>query len=57
MSTPLFIQYLTDISFTIMSTKNKLDILRNELIKLNQKLPATVYIPFVNSICYIYPNI
>ena len=46
MSTPSFIKYLTDLSIVILSTENKLEMLKNELRQLNLKLPATVYIPF-----------
>jgi len=50
MSTPTFIKYLTDISKTIVGCENKLETLKSELRQLNLKLPATVYIPFVNGI-------
>jgi len=48
MSTPLFVKYLTDISYVIMNSENKLETLKEELRQLNLKLPATVYIPFLN---------
>ena len=48
MSTPMFIKYLLEISQQLMHCDNKLEVLQNELRQLNLKLPATVYIPFVN---------
>ena len=52
MSTPKFIKCLTEISTALglmkeASKAEKKDILKRELIKLNQQLPATVYVPFV----------
>ena len=46
LSTPRFIKYLTDISVIISKEVNKKDALKRELRKLNQYLPASVYIPF-----------
>ena len=50
MSTPKFIKYLTDLSSELMASENKIVLLREELAKLNNKLPSNVYIPFVNGI-------
>ena len=54
MSTPKFIKCLTELSQTLGLMKDapkseKKDILKAELIKLNQQLPATVYVPFVGN--------
>lgn len=46
LSTPRFIKYLTDISELISKEQNKKEALKRELRKLNQHLPASVYIPF-----------
>jgi hypothetical protein len=46
LSTPRFIKYLTDISELISKETNKKEALKRELRKLNQHLPASVYIPF-----------
>jgi phosphatidylinositol 4-kinase len=46
LSTPRFIKYLTDISELIAKEPNKKNALKRELRKLNQHLPASVYIPF-----------
>ena len=46
LSTPKFIKYLTDISELIATETNKKAALKRELRKLNQYLPASVYIPF-----------
>ena len=40
-------KYLTDISSDLMTVESKLVMLREELSKLNSKLPSNVYIPFV----------
>jgi len=48
LSTPRFIKYLTDLSSELMTCDNKLGTLREELAKINSKLPSNVYIPFVN---------
>lgn len=49
MSTPKFIKALTDISYELIAQPNKEDYLKEELKKINKFLPASVYIPFVNS--------
>lgn len=49
LSTPKFIKHLTDISFELIAVQNRDEYLRIELKKINLKLPAAVYIPFVNS--------
>lgn len=46
LSTPRFIKYLTDISEIISKEQDKKAALKRELRKLNQHLPASVYIPF-----------
>lgn len=46
LSTPRFIKYLTDISELISKEQDKKAALKRELRKLNQSLPAAVYIPF-----------
>lgn len=46
LSTPRFIKYLTDISELISKEQDKKGALKRELRKLNQHLPASVYIPF-----------
>ena len=48
LSTPKFIKKLTDISDELMTTPNSEEYLKEELRKVNQQLPAAVYIPFVN---------
>ena len=56
LSTPKFIKCLTDISLSLSISKaskeEKLRLLREELFKINQHLPSSVYIPFVNSNTY-----
>jgi hypothetical protein len=47
LSTPRFVKYLTDVSSDLLTTNNKVEKLRGELTKLNEKLPANIYIPFV----------
>ena len=58
LSTPKFIKSLTDISLNLSQAKvpkeEKESILREELHKINLSLPASVYIPFVNSKHLIY---
>ena len=49
LSTPRFVKYLTDLSSDLLTTNNKIDKLREELIKLNEKLPANIYVPFVTN--------
>ena len=46
LSTPRFIKYLTDISEIISKEANKTEALKREIRRLNQYLPASVYIPF-----------
>ena len=48
LSTPKFVMALTDISLELIHQTNRNEFLSQELKKLNHKLPATVYIPFVN---------
>lgn len=40
---------LTDISLALINQPNRQEYLREELTKINRRLPAAVYIPFVNS--------
>ncbi|OMJ79584.1 hypothetical protein SteCoe_20393 [Stentor coeruleus] len=47
-STMAFIDKLTSISTTIMKSSDKKSVLQKELIKVNENLPACVYIPFNN---------
>jgi hypothetical protein len=54
LSTPKFIKSLSDISLSLSEMKNvqkdeKLRILKSQLKKINKYLPASVYIPFVQS--------
>ena len=54
LATPKFIKNLTDVSLNLSQMKGvekdeKLRILKEELKKINQHLPASVYIPFVNN--------
>ena len=53
LSTPKFIKALTDLSLTLSKEKApkdvKLKMLKEEIRKINEHLPASVYIPFVNS--------
>jgi len=49
LSTPKFIMTLTDISLALIAQTNRQEYLKQELTKINQRLPAAVYIPFVNS--------
>mmetsp|Transcript_36913 Transcript_36913/g.56523 ORF Transcript_36913/g.56523 Transcript_36913/m.56523 type:complete len:257 (-) Transcript_36913:1603-2373(-) len=54
LSTPKFIKCLTEISQQLGQMKDKtkaikLQILKHELIQINQHLPASVYVPFVQS--------
>jgi len=51
-STPKFVKYLTDLSSDLMACDNKLAVLKEELEKLNMKLPSAVYIPFISSFYY-----
>ncbi len=53
LSTPRFIKYLTDLSSELMACDNKVATLRDELTKLNSKLPSNVYIPFVNGTLHV----
>jgi len=50
LSTPKFIKALTDISHALIEISNRDDYLKEELKKINKMLPASVYIPLVNSI-------
>lgn len=47
-STMAFIDNLTSISTTIMKSSDKKSVLKKELTKINERLPACVYIPFNN---------
>ena len=49
LSTPKFIKVLTDISHALIDITNRDDYLKEELKKINKMLPASVYIPLVNS--------
>lgn len=54
LSTPRFILSLTEVSQKLgelkeVSKKDKLEILKKEIYRINQHLPASVYIPFVQS--------
>ena len=49
LSTPRFIKTLTDISYELISQPQKEVFLKHHLRRINQHLPAAVYIPFVNS--------
>ena len=40
---------LTDISLALINVPNRQEYLREELTKVNRRLPAAIYIPFVNS--------
>ncbi|CDW87840.1 phosphatidylinositol 4-kinase [Stylonychia lemnae] len=48
LSTPKFIKTLTEISLKLITVANRDEYLKNEILKLNLSLPASVYIPFVN---------
>lgn len=48
LSTPKFVKTLTDISYELIAIGNREEYLKEELKKINLKLPAAVYIPFVN---------
>jgi phosphatidylinositol 4-kinase len=39
---------LTDLSLELISQPNRDEYLQEELKKINKKLPAAVYLPFVN---------
>lgn len=47
LSTPKFVEYLSDLSSDLLMRDDKIEKLREELKKLNEKLPANIYIPFV----------
>ena len=57
LSTPKFIKHLTDIAEILGqmhgTRQDKLLRLKEELKKVNEQLPATVYIPFVNCKNYL----
>ncbi len=40
---------LTEISLALIHVTDRKEFLKTELTKLNRRLPAAVYIPFVNS--------
>lgn len=51
LSTPRFMKTLTDLSDEVMkqpTNKEKLRFLKQQLCEINKRLPAQVYIPFVN---------
>lgn len=48
LSTPKFITILTDLTLDLIHQTNRDDFLQAELKKINHRLPAAVYIPFVN---------
>jgi hypothetical protein len=49
MSTLHFFNDLATISLKLANIPNKLEVLKSELIEVNRRLPAAVYIPFVKS--------
>jgi phosphatidylinositol 4-kinase len=49
MSTPNFINDLTDISVRILKSENKEKFLSDNLQKMNKSLPATTYMPILSS--------
>jgi hypothetical protein len=48
MSTPNFINDLTDISIKILQSENKMEFLQESLQNINKSLPATVYVPILS---------
>ena len=48
-STPNFIHALTTISLKVLESQNKMQSLMDGIAAVNKNLPASVYIPFVNS--------
>ena len=48
LSTPKFIMCLTDLSLELIEQPDRNTFLQEELKKINRKLPAAVYLPFVN---------
>ena len=48
MSTPNFINDLTDISIKILQSENKMEFLQESLQNINKCLPATVYVPILS---------
>ncbi len=57
LSTPKFIMTLTDLSTELIEAPNRDEFLQRELKKINRKLPAAVYIPFVNGNLYLTINL
>ncbi len=53
LSTPKFVKTLTDISEELITVANRTEYLREELKKVNLKLPGSVYLPFVSGILSI----
>jgi len=47
LSTPIFLEDLTDISEKLMLSKNKLEYLKRSLQRMNQNLPAACYMPIL----------
>lgn len=54
LSTPKFIMCLTDLSLELIEQPDRDGFLQQELKKINRKLPAAVYLPFVNGKYYSY---
>ena len=48
LSTPKFIKYLTDLSIKISDLDDRKLAVEDGILKLNQSLPSTIYIPFTN---------
>jgi hypothetical protein len=53
LSTPLFVKKLTELSEEIITVANRDDYLKEELKKINNILPAAVYLPFVSSKSFV----
>jgi hypothetical protein len=47
LSTPNFVNALTDLSFQLIAQEDREAFLKQELKKINRHLPAAVYLPFV----------
>lgn len=48
LSTPKFVTTLTDLSLELIHQTDQQEFLQAELKKINRRLPAAVYMPFVN---------
>ena len=57
LSTPKFIMTLTDLSLELIAQPNRGEFLQAELKKINHKLPAAVYLPFVNGKSFLFLKI